>query len=76
MWMVPGIVEEFDENAPLATTTSADDIASVVAFLASDEASSISGTLQLVDRGAHTKRYPDVIAHLNRAMEGPAPASE
>ena len=23
MWLVPGIVEEFDENAPLATTTRA-----------------------------------------------------
>jgi 3-oxoacyl-[acyl-carrier protein] reductase len=64
MWMMPGIVEEFDENAPLATTTSADDVASLVTFLASDEASSISGTLQLIDRGAQTKRYPDLLARL------------
>jgi NAD(P)-dependent dehydrogenase (short-subunit alcohol dehydrogenase family) len=67
MWMVPGIVEDFDENAPLATTTSADDVANLVTFLASDEASSISGTLQLVDRGAHTRRYPDLPGHMRRA---------
>jgi len=60
----PGIVEDFDENAPLATDTSADDVASLVTFLASDESASITGTLQLIDRGAHTKRYPDVLAHL------------
>ena len=66
MWMVPGIVEDFDENAPLATTTSADDVAKLVTFLASDDASSISGCLYLVDRGAHTQRYPDMVAHLER----------
>ncbi len=70
MWMLPAIVEDFDENAPLATTTSAEDVASLVTFLASDESTSISGTLQLIDRGAHTKRYPDLPAHFARAMEG------
>jgi len=68
MWLMPQIVEEFDENAPLATDTSPDDVADLVTFLASDEASSISGTFQLIDRGAHTKRYPDVLGHLDRAM--------
>jgi NAD(P)-dependent dehydrogenase (short-subunit alcohol dehydrogenase family) len=71
MWLVPGIVEEFDENAPMATTTSPDDVASLVTFLASDEAASISGTLQLIDRGASTKRYPDIAGHLARAMSQP-----
>ena len=69
MWMLPPIVEDFDENAPLATTTSAEDVASLVTFLSSDESTSISGTLQLIDRGAHTKRYPDLPAHFARAME-------
>jgi len=64
MWLVPGVVEEFDENAPLATTTSADDVAGLVTFLASDDASSITGCLYLVDRGAHTQRYPDMPARL------------
>jgi 3-oxoacyl-[acyl-carrier protein] reductase len=70
MWMLPAIVEDFDENAPLATSTSAEDVANLVTFLASDESTSISGTLQLIDRGAHTKRYPDLPAHLARATEG------
>lgn len=64
MWLLPAIVEEFDENAPLNTTTSADDVAKLVSFLASDDATSITGTFQMIDRGAHTKRYPDLVAHL------------
>jgi 3-oxoacyl-[acyl-carrier protein] reductase len=69
MWLLPSIVEDFDENAPLATQTTADDVAGLVTFLASDDATSISGTLQLIDRGAHTKRYPDLPAHF-AAMAG------
>jgi len=64
MWLVPQIVADYDENAPLATTTSVDDVGALVTFLASDESSSISGTLQLIDRGAHTMRYPDVLGHI------------
>ncbi len=68
MWLMPEVVDEFDENAPLTATTSPDDVASLVTFLASDESSSISGELHLIDRGAHAKRYPDVMGHLARAM--------
>lgn len=68
MWLVPSIVEEFAENAPLAGDTTPDDVANLVTFLASDESSSISGTLQLIDGGAHTKRYPDILARLAEAM--------
>ena len=67
MWLMPRIVEEFDENAPLDATTSADDVANLVTFLASDDASSISGTLQLIDRAAHTMRYPDLPGRLAEA---------
>jgi NAD(P)-dependent dehydrogenase (short-subunit alcohol dehydrogenase family) len=74
MWLIPAIVEDFDENAPLATTTSADDVGSLVTFLASDDASSITGTLQLIDRGAHTMRYPDVLGHV-AAVTMPAPGA-
>lgn len=35
-----------------------------LAFLASDEAAFVSGSLVLVDGGAHTMRYPDVIARV------------
>jgi NAD(P)-dependent dehydrogenase (short-subunit alcohol dehydrogenase family) len=70
MWGLPAVVEDFDENAPLDATTSAEDVAALVTFLASDEASSISGTLQLIDRAAHLKRYPDLPAHLAQALGG------
>jgi NAD(P)-dependent dehydrogenase (short-subunit alcohol dehydrogenase family) len=70
MWMLPAMVDDFDENAPLDATTSADDVANLVVFLASDESSSISGHLHLIDRGAHTKRYPDMAAHLAAAAGG------
>jgi len=72
MWLMPRIVEEFDENAPLDTTTSAEDVANLVAFLASDESSSISGSFHLIDRAAHTMRYPDVPARLAEAAGPPA----
>jgi enoyl-[acyl-carrier-protein] reductase (NADH) len=64
---LPSSVQDFDENAPLDTETTADDVASLVTFLASDEATSISGTLQLIDRAAHTKRYPDLSTHFAEA---------
>ena len=64
MWALPALVADFDENAPLDTTTSPDDVANLVTFLASDESSSITGSLHLIDRGAHAKRYPDLPAHL------------
>lgn len=74
MWSLPAIVDEFDENAPLATDTSADDVANLVTFLASDEASSVTGTLQLIDRGAHTRRYPDLTARVSESAVPPPPS--
>lgn len=61
---LPGIVQEYEENTPLGRHSSPEEIANLVAFLASDEASFISGSLHLVDGGAHTMRYPDVLARL------------
>ena len=60
MWLAPAVVQEFAENAPLGGGITADDVANLVTFLASDESRWISGELHLVDGGAHTKRYPDL----------------
>jgi NAD(P)-dependent dehydrogenase (short-subunit alcohol dehydrogenase family) len=70
MWLVPGVVDEYDENAPLDTTTSPDDVANLVTFLASDESASMTGTLQPIDRGAHMMRYPDMPARFAEAAGG------
>lgn len=59
---VPHIVDEYVENAPMGRYAQPEEVAGLVAYLCSDEASYISGTLQLIDGGAHLKRYPDVLA--------------
>lgn len=58
------MVEDFIQNAPLGTHATPEEIADLVTFLASDESRAISGSLYLVDGGAHTMRYPDLVAHL------------
>ena len=62
MWTIPGLVEQYIDNAPLGRWSEPGQIAAVVAFLVSDEASFITGTLQLVDGGGHLNRYPDIFA--------------
>lgn len=72
-WSIPGIVDGFVENAPLGGWAEADDIANLVAFLASDESRYVSGSLYLADGGAHTMRYPDVLGTLS-SLSGRRPA--
>jgi NAD(P)-dependent dehydrogenase (short-subunit alcohol dehydrogenase family) len=56
----PIVHAAFVENAPLGRTGTPDDVAGVALFLASDDASWITGDLLKVDGGAHTKRYPEL----------------
>ena len=63
-FLLPSIVDEYEENTPLGRHASPEEIANVVAFLASDEAGFISGSLVLADGGAHTMRYPDILARI------------
>lgn len=67
---IPGVVEEYVENTPLGRYGEADEIAQVAAFLASDQASFMNGAFLSVDGGARTRRYPDVIAGIERLMAG------
>jgi 3-oxoacyl-[acyl-carrier protein] reductase len=69
MWLLPALVEEYEENTPLGRHGQPDEVANLVTFLASDEAGFISGSQYLVDGGAHTKRYPDVLRVLE-SLEG------
>ncbi len=64
LWMIPPVVEAYEENTPLGRHAQPDEIANLVTFLASDESAFISGSQYLVDGGAHTMRYPDVLSVL------------
>jgi NAD(P)-dependent dehydrogenase (short-subunit alcohol dehydrogenase family) len=68
-WQFSPMLDEYNDNALLPTDTSADDVANLVTFLASDESSSITASFNLIDRGAHTKRYPDVLALMRPLAE-------
>ena len=59
---VPGVVEEFVENTTLGRYAQPAEIAAMVAFLAGDESTFVSGSFFSVDGGASTKRYPDLPA--------------
>ncbi|WP_426573941.1 SDR family NAD(P)-dependent oxidoreductase [Aquihabitans sp. McL0605] len=65
MFSMPAVVADFEENAPLGRYAAPEEVAAFITFLASDDASYVSGSLHLVDGGAHTKRYPDVLTHVN-----------
>jgi NAD(P)-dependent dehydrogenase (short-subunit alcohol dehydrogenase family) len=67
MWLVPAVVDEYVENTTVGRHATPDEIANLVAFLASDEAGFMSGALHLVDGGAATKRYPDVMGRVTGA---------
>jgi NAD(P)-dependent dehydrogenase (short-subunit alcohol dehydrogenase family) len=66
-WLLPGVVEEFVENTTLGRFAQPEDVANLALFLASDEASFVSGGFFLVDGGASTRRYPDLPAAFARA---------
>ena len=61
---IPGVVDEYEENTVLGRHAQPEEVADLVAFLASDEARFISGSLYLIDGGAHTMRYPDIPARI------------
>lgn len=60
-FLLPAIVDGYVENTPVGRYAAPEEIAGLVAYLASDEASFVSGSLQLIDGGAHTQRYPDIL---------------
>jgi 3-oxoacyl-[acyl-carrier protein] reductase len=66
--------DEFVANAPLGRSGTTQDVAGAAVFLLSDAASFVTGELLLVDGGAHTKRYPEMMKILS-AMPGPPDAS-
>jgi NAD(P)-dependent dehydrogenase (short-subunit alcohol dehydrogenase family) len=66
--LVPGTLEEYVENTPLGRVGSPQDVADAVLFLCSAKASWLTGEVLDLNGGAHLKRYPDVLAHVDRMM--------
>jgi NAD(P)-dependent dehydrogenase (short-subunit alcohol dehydrogenase family) len=62
MFAVPEVIRQFEENASLGRFATTDEIASVAAFLASDESSFMSASFVSVDGGGNTGRYPTLPA--------------
>jgi NAD(P)-dependent dehydrogenase (short-subunit alcohol dehydrogenase family) len=67
---LPGVIDEYLENTPLGRAATPDEIAGVAAFLASGEAGFVNGAVVAVDGGARTRRYPDVVAGIERMLGG------
>ncbi len=70
MFAIPPIVDEFVENTTVGRFGRTDEVAGLVAYLCSDEASFISGSFHSIDGGAQTKRYPNIPAALGRFAAG------
>lgn len=66
--LVPGTLEEYVENTPLGRVGTPQDVADAVLFLCSDKAAWMTGEVLDLNGGAHLKRYPDVLAHVERMM--------
>lgn len=66
--LVPGVVDDYVENTALGRAGTPEDIADAVSFLVSDKASWITGEVLDINGGAHMKRYPDLVGHVNRLM--------
>ncbi|WP_407444809.1 SDR family NAD(P)-dependent oxidoreductase [Rhodococcus sp. (in: high G+C Gram-positive bacteria)] len=71
--LVPGLREDYLENTPLGRAGRPEEVAEVVAFLTSDAATWMTGATIDLNGGAHTRRYPDLLAHL-AAMASPQEA--
>lgn len=64
--MADGVLEDYIENTPLGRVGVPEDVAEAVLFLCSDQASWLTGEVLDLNGGAHLKRYPDVLAHVDR----------
>jgi 3-oxoacyl-[acyl-carrier protein] reductase len=69
--LVPGLREDYLENMPLGRAGEPEEIAEMVAFIASDAASWMTGATVDLNGGAHTRRYPDMPAHIAAMAPGP-----
>ena len=67
--LAPGVLEDYVENTPLGRVGTAQDVADAVLFICSDKASWMTGEVMDLNGGAHLKRYPDVLGHVERMAQ-------
>jgi NAD(P)-dependent dehydrogenase (short-subunit alcohol dehydrogenase family) len=65
---IPGIWDEYLENTPLGRSGTPGEVAAVVRFLCSSEASWLTGTVLDLNGGAHLRRCPDLLPLIARAF--------
>lgn len=70
---IPGIREDYLENTPLGRAGTPEDVAAAAVFLCSEQASWLTGEVLDLNGGAHLRRYPDLMTHIDRAFGGAAP---
>ncbi len=63
------IRNEFIENTTVGRSAVPEEIAGLIAYLASDEAGFISGSTHLIDGGASTGRYPNLPKAFDHAVQ-------
>ena len=65
---IPGILEDYLENTPLGRAGTPEDVAAAALFLCSDQASWLTGEILDLNGGAHLRRYPMLLDHINKAF--------
>lgn len=68
--LAPGVLEDYVDNTPLGRVGTAQDVANAVLYLCSDKASWMTGEVIDLNGGAHLRRYPDVLGHVERMAQG------
>lgn len=67
---IPGIKEDYVENTPLGRPGTPEEVADTVVW--TTHAEWLTGSTIDLDGGAHLRRYPDLLGHVERAFGAPA----
>ncbi|WGY03369.1 SDR family oxidoreductase [Nocardioides sp. QY071] len=65
---IPGVREDYLENTALGRSGEPVEIAAAIRFLLSDESTWITGETLDINGGAHLRRYPDLVALVEKAF--------
>lgn len=67
---IPGVRDDYVANTPLGRPGTPEEVAAAVAWLCSEESAWMTGEVMDLNGGAHTQRYPDLLGHVSRMLEG------